>query len=739
VTYDDNDATSAHSGGDETYMTGTAFALPTPPSRTGHTFAGWRLTGAHATTSNIGAAATDATPSGYGNVTLTAQWATDLNTVTYDDNGASSAHSGGDETYVTGSSFDLPTAPVRSGYTFTGWQLTGVNATTASISSSAPSATPVGFGDITLTAQWSANSYTVTYDTQGGTTVSSGTYTWGNSVTLASAPTRSGYTFTGWFVASSGGSALGATYTPGTPGNLIIYAQWSALTYRVDYDPNGGTGTIASDTYISGDPALQLANSSPFTRTGYTFVSWNTSGDGTGTKYAARASVTPTSDMTLYAMWKPSADSSGTTSNPTTPTTTTPTPGDPPTPKPSPTPEPSVTPSGRPLAQPDAPSTGTSILTIDVGDGINTQSENQTVLQSVMTSQTSSRSLSEMRDESVDGFTEGSSVIVRVSGARTTGQFVVSTSKTIDTAAVAAALEESISRQATGFAQLTSAKAQSTVDLSKVTTGMVSTDARDLFTASGLGAPRTLGSLPTKSATHWVDVQGTARGYVPGSVVYLAVTTSPIIFGSAQVDSDGNAVLDGLLPIDVLEPAAHSIRIVGTRDFGGVTVAPDGKLQLSDTAMSEIESFDQGTNAIVEMVGPGAQGDHIAVRLIPLLQIVPWWVLWIYLGALALFFALRRWKADSKAAFVALWTVALGGMVAVEIVAWVELAYPMLPYAPIAVALVAGLDALLSMLTRIRRRVTRANVPNNVTYIGGAAPSSESGKKRRSGIFATFH
>jgi hypothetical protein len=378
-------------------------------------------------------------------------------------------------------------------------------------------------------------------------------------------------------------------------------------------------------------------------------------------------------------------------------------------------------------------------LTIDVGDGIDARSENQTVLQSVMTSQSSSRSLSEMRDESVDGFTEGSSVTVRVSGARTTGQFVVTTAKSIDTVAVAAALEESISRQATEFAQLTSAKAQSTVDLSKMTTGMVSSDARDLFTASGLGEPRTLGSLPTKSATHWVDVQGTARGYVPGSVVYLAVTTSPIIFGSAQVDSDGNAVLDGLLPIDVLEPAAHSIRIVGTRDFGGVKVGPDGKLQLSDTAMSQIESFDQGTNAIVEMVGPGAQGDHVAVRLIPLLQIIPWWVLWIYLGALALFFAVRRWKANSKAAFVAMWTVALGGMVAVEIVAWVELAYPMLPYAPIAVALVAGLDALLSMFTRIRRSVARANIPDNVTYIGGADLLSESDKKRRSGIFATFH
>lgn len=114
----------------------------------------------------------------------------------------------------------------RTGYTFLGW-------------SSAPNgqgtlysdlATYAFSADVTLYARWSAVSYTVTYDTQGGSTVTSSSYTIGSAVTLPAAPTRTGFSFSGWFVASTGGTALGTTYSPPGTGNITLYAQWTATS-----------------------------------------------------------------------------------------------------------------------------------------------------------------------------------------------------------------------------------------------------------------------------------------------------------------------------------------------------------------------------------------------------------------------------------------------------------------------------------------------------------------------------
>jgi uncharacterized repeat protein (TIGR02543 family)/LPXTG-motif cell wall-anchored protein len=71
--------------------------------------------------------------------------------------------------------------------------------------------------------------YTVTYDTQGGSTVTAGSYTIASSVTLPTAPTRSGFTFAGWFTATTGGTALGTTYSPPSTGNITLYAQWNPV------------------------------------------------------------------------------------------------------------------------------------------------------------------------------------------------------------------------------------------------------------------------------------------------------------------------------------------------------------------------------------------------------------------------------------------------------------------------------------------------------------------------------
>lgn len=177
--------------------------------------------------------------------------------------------------------------------------------------------------------------YTVSFNTNGGSSISSitstksfngwnnsspgtfsgTTYTYGegsgyitanyknNSVNLPT-PTKSGYTFNGWYTASSGGTKVNNTYTPTE--NITLYAHWSANSYRLSFDANG-CGTLGvsyvtatvGKTYGDADdgdglPSIALT-------TGKKFDGWYTSSSG-GNKITNSTTVTASSDNgTLYA------------------------------------------------------------------------------------------------------------------------------------------------------------------------------------------------------------------------------------------------------------------------------------------------------------------------------------------------------------------------------------------------------------------------------------------------------
>lgn len=118
-----------------------------------------------------------------------------------------------------------PNSFTKPGYTFTGWNTQANGSGTAYTNQEVYSFDL----DLDLYAQWQLTSYNVTYNTQGGSSVSGQTYTAGSTITLASPPTRAGYTFKGWFTGSTGGSALGSTYSPPGTGNITLYAQWEAV------------------------------------------------------------------------------------------------------------------------------------------------------------------------------------------------------------------------------------------------------------------------------------------------------------------------------------------------------------------------------------------------------------------------------------------------------------------------------------------------------------------------------
>jgi uncharacterized repeat protein (TIGR02543 family) len=146
----------------------------------------------------------------------------------------------------------------------------------------------------------------VKYDANGGSGAP-GTQTkyYNKTLTLSSTkPTRAGYTFKGWATSKT---ATTANYQPGgsytANAATTLYAVWQINTWKVSYNNNGGTGTIANQTKTYGK-SLTLSNGSGFSKTGYTLKSWNTNSAGTGTTYNLGASYTGNAALSLYAKWQ---------------------------------------------------------------------------------------------------------------------------------------------------------------------------------------------------------------------------------------------------------------------------------------------------------------------------------------------------------------------------------------------------------------------------------------------------
>ena len=161
----------------------------------------------------------------------------------------------------------------------------------------------------TLTASSSISvsaktSYTITYNANGGSGAPSSQTKWyGTNITLSSeTPTRTGYTFKGWGTSSTTSTvsySAGATYSSNA--SITLYAIWTATTYTVKYNANGGSGAPSNQTKTHG-VNLTLSSTKP-TRTNYTFKGWGTSASSTTVSYAAGASYTKNASITLYAVW----------------------------------------------------------------------------------------------------------------------------------------------------------------------------------------------------------------------------------------------------------------------------------------------------------------------------------------------------------------------------------------------------------------------------------------------------
>ena len=188
--------------------------------------------------------------------------------------------------------------------TFSGWK----DGNTVSNTITIPNLSSMG--NKTFEAVWTnvdPNVYTITYELNGGVLSSSNptSFTKNTDTFTLNEPTKVGYTFKGWSGTDlTGDDNKNVQVVKGTKKDLSFTANYTANTYKVKFNNNGGEGSITDQT-LTYDQATNLTINT-FTKTGYTFANWNTKADGTGTMYTDGESVTnllTDGEITLYAQW----------------------------------------------------------------------------------------------------------------------------------------------------------------------------------------------------------------------------------------------------------------------------------------------------------------------------------------------------------------------------------------------------------------------------------------------------
>ena len=220
--------------------------------------------------------------------TVYVKWTVNEYTITFDTDGGSEIDP---ITQDFGTEITAPEDPVKEGYSFDGWE------------PEIPETMPAQ--DLTVTAKWTVNEYTITFDTDGGSEIDPITQDFGTEITSPEDPVKEGYTFNGW--------------EPEIPEtmpaqDLTVTAKWTINSYNVSFELNGhGTENIPEDQIIEyngyatnpdpipTDPEYELVGW--YTENGYNEIGEDT-GDWSAENIFDFENTRITEDTKLYARWR---------------------------------------------------------------------------------------------------------------------------------------------------------------------------------------------------------------------------------------------------------------------------------------------------------------------------------------------------------------------------------------------------------------------------------------------------
>ncbi|MBO5703965.1 MAG: InlB B-repeat-containing protein [Bacteroidaceae bacterium] len=230
---------------------GAPIEAPEVAEKEGHTFIGWDP------------ALEDGATVPNGGITYTAQWQVNQYTIYFDSDGGSTVEP---ITLDYGTIVNEPTAPVKDGYAFLGWE------------PQLPETMPAN--DVYVKANWGTNAYTVTFLDSNGEVISSMVLEYGSPIEQPEDPAREGHTFLGW-----------DQEVPSTmPAyNLTLTAQWQVNQYTITFDD--GNGGIIEE--ITQDYGTEVTSPLP-AREGYSFLGWD----------KEVPTTMPAEDMVITAQWQ---------------------------------------------------------------------------------------------------------------------------------------------------------------------------------------------------------------------------------------------------------------------------------------------------------------------------------------------------------------------------------------------------------------------------------------------------
>ena len=317
ITYNLNGGTATGNPG--TYNIESETITLSNPTKDYYTFTGW--TGSNGNT----AQSTVKIPKGStGKKSYIANWTPINYSITYNLNGGTDP--GNPATYNIESAQFTLNNPTKDYYTFTGW--TGSNGATAQ---STVTINKGSTGDKSYKANWIPTNYSIAYELNGGTDPGNpGTYNIESETITLSNPTRTGYIFSGWTGSNGTTAQTSVTITKGTTGDKSYTANWTPITYTVQYDGNGYTGGSTANSSHTYDATNSVATNGfkreytvSFDANGgtavspivskYTFYRWRQNADGTGNSYTSgqtnveNLSSSNGATVTLYATWTPVA------------------------------------------------------------------------------------------------------------------------------------------------------------------------------------------------------------------------------------------------------------------------------------------------------------------------------------------------------------------------------------------------------------------------------------------------